>query len=112
MNYDPQTFLTRGDKEDIMIFFKWLHDNSRITKLSMSQEYKRIYFETGEGVKSGSRFLSKNSTMFKAGQTLQEDRHLGCRSRSRHELLFLLLNGRLVELAVERAEMESKRAEQ
>jgi Protein of unknown function (DUF3435) len=44
MNYDLQTFLTRGDKEDIMIFFKWLHDNSRITKLSTSQEYKRVNF--------------------------------------------------------------------
>lgn len=44
MNYDPLTFLTRGEKEDIMTFFKWLHDNSRITKVSTSQEYKRVYF--------------------------------------------------------------------
>ena len=44
MNYGLLIFLTRGDKEDIMIFFKWLHDSSPITKLSTSQEYKRVYF--------------------------------------------------------------------
>jgi len=44
MNQDPLTFLTRSEKEDIMTFFKYLHDKGRITMLGTSQEYKRVYF--------------------------------------------------------------------
>lgn len=44
MNEEPLTYLVRSSKEDIIIFLKWLHDNTHITKLTTAQEYKRVYF--------------------------------------------------------------------